>query len=129
MKVPLLLITGAAALAGSPAAAQTSDPTDQQRVRQMIVYGSDPCPRGSVGEIVVCARRPDSERYRIPKQFRDDATVDDQQNQLLEAEAIEGLTDSGIGSCSPTGPGGASGCWADTVSQFRRERASRPPPE
>ena len=38
-----------------------------QRITNLLVYGDDPCPKGEGDEIVVCARRPESERYRIPK--------------------------------------------------------------
>ena len=36
------------------------------RIRGVVVYGDDPCPQSTADEVVVCARRPDDERYRIP---------------------------------------------------------------
>ena len=51
-------------LPAAPALAQ------QTRVSEIIVYGTDPCPRSTDDEIVVCARKPESERFRIPEALR-----------------------------------------------------------
>ena len=57
----------AAAFSTVPAVAQ-----DQagDRVNQLVIYGDDPCPASSNGEIVVCARKEEAERYRIPETLR-----------------------------------------------------------
>ncbi len=54
-------------LAPLPAAAQ-----DQagDKVNTVIVYGEDECPQSTGGDIVVCARMDESERYRIPEALR-----------------------------------------------------------
>src|SRR5690606_1854829 len=75
------LALGAAALAG-PATAQPdragpspvgqAGPEDTEKVKQVFVYGDDPCPPSEGDEIVVCARLPDNDRYRIPKELRAD---------------------------------------------------------
>ncbi|RYY39465.1 MAG: hypothetical protein EOP59_12505, partial [Sphingomonadales bacterium] len=50
--------------------AQTAAPPE--RITTLVVYGADPCPKGSdPNEITVCARQPEGERYRVPKRFRD----------------------------------------------------------
>ena len=62
MRLPRpLLIAGLAALAlpAAPAVAQDDQP---QKIFNLIVYGDDPCPTGEGEEIVVCARKPESER-------------------------------------------------------------------
>ena len=66
-KINLLSATIAASLFASPALAQ-----DQagDRVNQLVIYGDDPCPQSTEGEIVVCARKDESERYRIPETLR-----------------------------------------------------------
>ena len=49
--------------APAPALAQA----DGEKVNQLIVYGDDPCPQSSADQITVCARKGESERYRIPE--------------------------------------------------------------
>lgn len=122
MRIAFLTAAAAAAFAG-PALAQTS--VDDVKVNQLIVYGDDPCPAGSEDEIVVCARKPENDRYRIPENLRDNPN--DPRNESWANRAIElsYVGRSGIGSCSPVGPGGASGCFNDLVRQARAERAQR----
>jgi hypothetical protein len=129
MKILLPLLAAAAGLTSVAAAAQTNDPRHNERVRQVIVYGNDQCPQGSSDEIVVCARRPDSDRYRIPEALRENRRSPDGKSWAYRAEDLETMGDSGIGSCSTTGPGGASGCWNQMVDQHRRVRREPNPPE
>jgi hypothetical protein len=95
------------------------------RINQLIVYGDDPCPRSSDEEIIVCARRPESDRYRIPQNLRRDPN--DPANRTWHDRAIElsyvGRT--GIGSCTPVGPGGGIGCLNQLIDRARAERAGR----
>src|SRR3546814_12054887 len=35
-----------------------------------LFRSDDPCPEGKEGEIIVCARKPESERYRVPEEVR-----------------------------------------------------------
>jgi len=125
MKAALSVVALAAASAAAvilfpaPAAAQ------DEKVRRLVVYGKDPCPRAQSGdEIVVCARRPETERYRIPKELRDSATEDDPESAswAARAEALEYVGRTGIQSCSTVGPGGVSGCWNEMVRAWRRDR-------
>jgi hypothetical protein len=128
MKAALSLAAVAAALTllPAPAAAQGS----QERIRRLIVYGRDPCPRAANGdEIVVCARRPETERYRIPKELRDQPGDDpDSTSWAARAEALEYVGRTGIQSCSTVGPGGASGCWNELVRAWRKERRTEGEP-
>ncbi|MET1113014.1 MAG: hypothetical protein ABWX67_15965 [Allosphingosinicella sp.] len=114
-----LAAASAAALVPAPAGAQ------QEKVRRLVVYGKDPCPRAQSGdEIVVCARRPETERYRIPKELRDSTMQDDPESTswAARAEALEYVGRTGIQSCSTVGPGGVSGCWNELVRAWRRDR-------
>ena len=121
-----------AALGAASAAALTLIPVpasaqgaQQERVRRLVVYGRDPCPRAQSGdEIVVCARRPETERYRIPRELRDAATADDPDSTswAARAEALEYVGRTGIQSCSTVGPGGVGGCWNEMVRAWRRDR-------
>ncbi len=74
------------------------------------------CETDGAGEdIVVCGRRDRDEQYRLPIRpngFDKKGPIDSvsrERNRLIQ----EG--DSGVGSCSTTGPGGASGCFAKGV--------------
>jgi len=66
MKKRYLIAAAAPGLAmlATPVAAQ-DQPGD--RVNQLVIFGDDPCPQSSEDEIVVCARKDESERYRIPE--------------------------------------------------------------
>ena len=109
-----------------PAAAQSLSSVDAEGVRRMIVYGTDPCPPSRGDEIVICARRPDHDRYRIPERFRaPDKLTGDHESWAYRAEQLEMVGASGIASCSPVGPGGASGCMAQLLNQSRAQRGER----
>ena len=122
MKAVLSLAALAAAVPLLPAPAAAQAP--QERIRRLVVYGNDPCPRGASGEeVVICARRPETERYRIPRELRDQPDDDpDSTSWAVRAEALEYVGRSGIQSCSTVGPGGASGCWNELVRAWRKER-------
>ena len=112
------LAVGYAALP-APAMAQAAP-----NIAEIIVYGNDPCPRGANGEeIVVCARKPETERYRIPKELRDAPSTDPaSQSWANKAESLEYVGRTGIQSCSTVGPGGWTGCFAKMLSEARQER-------
>ena len=117
----LALAAAAAAAAALPAPASAQG-AQQERIRRIIVYGRDPCPRAASGEeIVVCARRPETERYRIPQELRDDEDPEGT-SWAARAESLEYVGRAGIQSCSTVGPGGASGCWNELVRAWRQER-------
>ena len=110
--------------AGVLATAAYAQPSagEREKIRQIIVYGTDPCPRGSANEVVVCARRPEAERYRIPESLREPEPTVENESWAEKAEALEMVGRTGIQSCSPVGPGGASGCLAQLIRQAREER-------
>ena len=72
-----------AAAAASAADAPRLDP----RINQLIIYGDDPCPQSSDEEIIVCARLPENDRYRIPPTVRENP--DDPAGQSWANRAIE----------------------------------------
>jgi hypothetical protein len=123
--VRLLLLAAAALLPAVAAAAQPPAAPPEEKVSQLIVYGEDPCPRGNVDEIVVCARKPESERYRIPKALRGNPNDPANQAWTNRASELQYVGRSGIGSCSPVGPGGSTGCFNQLVREARAERAGR----
>jgi hypothetical protein len=117
-----LLFLLAAAPAAFPAAAETPE-----RTASVVVYGEDPCPRSSDDEIVVCARKPESERYRIPKELRGRGDPPSEVSWGSRTEALEDISRSSLpGSCSVVGSYGQTGCRQQMVDQWYRERrASR----
>jgi hypothetical protein len=100
----------------APAAAQDTD-----RISEIIVYGDDPCPRSTDDDIVVCARKPESERYRIPERLRTGGPRQTREAWANKARALETVGATGINSCSPVGPAGFTGCLVQVVKQARSE--------
>jgi hypothetical protein len=94
----------------------------EARVNALIIYGTDPCPRGGDDEIVVCARKPEGERYRIPEAVRGDPNDPANRTWADRAQTLEYAGRTGIGSCSPVGPGGSTGCLNQLLHQAREER-------
>lgn len=92
------------------------------RVSTLIVYGNDPCPRSTPDEITVCARQPESERYRIPRPFRGrrlNAARDG--SWAGTAKVLEFVSRQGIpNSCSANGSWGQTGCFQRFLEENRR---------
>lgn len=93
-----------------------------EKIRQVVIYGRDPCPRGGADEIVICARRPNSERYRIPRDLRDRTPARGGTSWAARARSLETVGRTGIQSCSTVGPGGHTGCWEQMMRTAREER-------
>jgi len=134
---------------GGSTFAQAQDSTaapSAEKVKQVIVYGNDPCPTSSSDEIVVCARQDEKDRYRIPKELRGQEAPGSTVNEAWtnRVRSIEYVGRSGTQSCSPVGAGGFTGCfsqiarvakeerkqmgdasWADLVSAEREKRLSK----
>lgn len=125
MRMLFTLALGAVALPLAAQAQPQGAPAPQkERINQVIVYGNDPCPRGTEDdEIVICARKSENDRFRIPAPLRSDPNAPANAAWGVKAEQLEYVGRSGIGSCSPSGVGGASGCFNQLVRQARAERA------
>jgi hypothetical protein len=119
-----LTLLAAAASAQTPPPPAQAGP-DDTRVNQLIVYGEDACPQSTADEIIVCARKPESERYRIPEVLRSDPNAPVNQSWANRATEMQYVGRTGIGSCSTVGPGGMTGCYNELVRQARAERAGR----
>jgi len=109
------------ALLAAPAA-YAAPPAAPERIATLVVFGDDPCPRSTEDEIVVCARQPESERYRIPKRFREkqyEAARDG--SWAGTAKVLEYVSRQGLpGSCSPIGSNGQTGCFRKFLEENRR---------
>jgi hypothetical protein len=118
----LLSAAGTAILFSAPAFGQ---PRDDSRINQKILYGDEACPPSTDEEIVVCARLPEEERFRIPPRLRSDPNDPKNDSWANKATELSYAGRDGVGSCSPAGAGGASGCFNELVRQARAERAAR----
>jgi hypothetical protein len=121
-RLPSSLTLAAAALALPTLAVPAPALAQSARVSEIVVYGTDPCPRSTDDEVVVCARKPESERYRIPERLRSGGSLQSRQAWANRAIAFETYGKTGINSCSPVGPGGHTGCSQQLISQAFKER-------
>jgi hypothetical protein len=90
----------------------------------LLIYGDDPCPApADAEEIVVCARQPESERFRIPPRLR---ARPDRPSEVSWASRAAGLEEESRqmrpNSCSVVGSGGQSGCNQAMIRQWYDER-------
>lgn len=108
----------AAALFAAPAAAQDAG---GDKVRMVIVYGEDAVPPPQGDEIVVIARMPENDRYRIPEALR---FSDDPANMAWarRVERLDMVGAFGTMSCSPTGLGGFTGCTQQLINAAAADR-------
>jgi hypothetical protein len=125
MKTTLLAIGAIVALPllaiGLPTAAQNA-PQDGV----LVIYGDDKCPTNADGdEIVVCVRRPAEERFRIPKDLRDQEVKRENESWAVRQEDTLSVGNTGIGSCSTVGPGGGIGCSAQAIRAGKAEARQR----
>jgi hypothetical protein len=112
-------------LVPATALAQAGEPPEREA--SLVVYGDDPCPTGEdEEEIVVCARRPETERYRVPKEFREDK---DRRGSVAWGSRFQDLEEdtrfTRPNSCSVVGAGGQTGCLSAMIRQWYAERRAR----
>lgn len=121
LSIAALAILPGALLFAAPALAKTGD----EKVNQLIVYGDDPCPASTDSEITVCARKAESERYRIPENLRESASPqnDAWNNRVI---AYETVGKTGTLSCSPVGAGGFTGCLGKFIDTAYAEKQADP---
>jgi hypothetical protein len=106
----------------SPALATEVPP---ETIRTATAFGNDPCPAAKDGEIIVCGRLPESERYRIPKQFRN-RPRDESGPSASWTSKVESLEEAQRftrpNSCTAVGTGGQTGCTQAMLRQWFLER-------
>jgi hypothetical protein len=111
-----------ALLAAATPALADDRPAPPARESQIDVFGADPCPRSTDDEIVVCHRRPEEERYRIPAPLRhsQDRT---EQAWGARAETMDEVSSQVLpNSCSVIGSYGQSGCQQALIRQWYASR-------
>jgi transcriptional regulator of nitric oxide reductase len=107
--------------ASVPAIAQPASSTTE-KVNIVIVYGEDACPQSKGDDIVVCARKGEEERYRIPEPLRGDPNMPSHQAWGERVRSMEYVGASGTESCSPVGAGGTTGCFTQLARLAKAER-------
>ncbi len=109
----------APAIAQSASSAGADDSANNMNL--VIVYGSDTCPPSKGEEITVCARKPESERYRIPEGLRDHPSAENESwtNRVTSYERVGA---AGTQSCSAVGAGGWTGCMHNFIGNAYAEK-------
>jgi len=135
--LPLLAALAPVTLALTvPAQAQTQDDSlamssqPPEKFSFLIAYGKDECPEAQGDEIVVCAQEPEADRYRVPKELREELREEDNVGGGSWASKVEGYDDiarlSRPNSCSVVGTYGFTGCTSAMLRQWFAERRSTP---
>ncbi|NTZ43485.1 hypothetical protein G7A66_10425 [Altererythrobacter sp. SALINAS58] len=95
--------------------------TGEEQYRMVIVYGDDEVPAAVGEEIVVVARLPEADRFRIPENLR---FSDDPANEswAQRVERLEMIGDFGTLSCSTAGAGGFTGCTQELIRRAYGEK-------
>ncbi len=120
----ILVAAAAPALAATPTGLGARATPPARTELHVAVYGNDPCPKGVGDEIVVCARLPESERYRIPKRLRDEKAAEHVEqswvarSRIIDQAGAENRPDS----CSAVGSGGQTGCFQKFMRDAREQR-------
>jgi hypothetical protein len=129
----LILGAGIAGVLVSMAALPTPAAAQNQTLGEIIVYGTDPCPRAADDAIMICKRLPESMRYRIPDQLRTSGTPQERTSWSQKSKVLTTVGDTGTGSCSAVGPGGHTGCLIQSIkqakTQTRQQAEDNQPPE
>ena len=122
-KLTILMSAASVAVAGAYAALPVAVSAQAApNVAEIIVYGNDPCPRSTDDQVVVCARRPEAERYRIPPNMRQSGTPQEMESWAVKSKNLETVGQTGINSCSPVGPAGYTGCLTRVIEEAKGER-------
>jgi hypothetical protein len=121
MRLAITLAAAAAAAGGIAAVPATALAQEAGNQSEVVVYGNDPCPRSTDSSIVVCRHRPESERYRLPKNQQLQGSRQERQSWANRSRTVMNAGKTGINSCSAVGPAGTSGCLIQQIEQARRE--------
>lgn len=121
LRLAFTLATAALAVA-HPLAAQDAA---GDKVRMVIVYGEDAAPTPQGDEIVVVARMPEADRFRIPEGLRySENPVNDA--WINRVEKLEFVGASGTLSCSAVGAGGSTGCTQEMIRNAYADKKASP---
>lgn len=97
-----------------------------RRIRSLLVYGDDPCPKAEADEIVVCPRLDETERYRIPPQFRNPPDESTSASWTRRVDLVNEVNRVGMpNSCGAVGTGGQTGCNSTLNRMWRDDREAQ----
>ena len=117
-----------AALAATPVLAQEAEDENAQpqRVRSVLLYGDDQCPKAeSEDEVVICSKVGESP-FRIPKSLRKSEPTPASTSWTRRVELVDEVNRVTLpGSCSPIGSFGHTGCTMQMLQNWRAERAAQ----
>ena len=116
-RIATLAAAATLGFAALPATAQD----DGERVNMINVYGDDACPQSDGDTITVCARYPEGERYRIPRNLRQSSSPDNEA-WAQRAQRLETVGRFGPLSCTPAGAGGDLGCTVQMIQAAYEDR-------
>jgi len=118
--ITALILAATPALATVPLPEPEVSPDGTQRWSFLVTYGAEDCPPSQDDEIVVCARLPESERYRIPAPLREKPQSNvGGQSWASHVESYQNVARlSRPDSCSAVGSYGQSGCAAAALRQW-----------
>jgi hypothetical protein len=120
--IPALMLTPTvASFAATPAKPAP------EKVSTLVVYGNDPCPKGDGNEVVVCARQPESERYRIPHRLREKPYNAARDGSWAGTAAVVDAAgrQNMPGACNANGAWGQTGCWDRFMAEARADREAQ----
>ena len=123
MPKPLLALASLALAMPVAALAQDADEAADDSYNMVIVYGDDECPQSTTDQIVVCARKAENERFRIPENLRFSESPENQ-SWAERVERFEMVGAFGTMSCSPTGAGGFTGCTQQMINDAYADKAN-----
>jgi hypothetical protein len=93
------------------------------KVNQLIIYGNDPCPQSAdPNEVTICVTLNEDDRFRVPPNLRENPNAPANQAWGNRAIELSYVGRTGTDSCSPSGPGGFTGCQQQLITQARAER-------
>lgn len=121
----LILFAAMSVWALVPASAAPDQTEAPERISVLVTYGDDACPETtSEDEIVVCANKPESERYRIPEELRkaEEVSVVDHSWTSTVGLHQEAARAGRPNSCSVNGTNGFTGCQSALMRQWFDER-------
>ena len=123
MPKPILALASLALAMPATALAQDADEAADDSYNMVIVYGDDECPQSTTDQIVVCARKAENERFRIPENLRFSESPENQ-SWAERVERFEMVGAFGTMSCSPTGAGGFTGCTQQMINDAYADKAN-----
>lgn len=114
--------SGLAALPAAPAAAQSQD-------RIIDVYGDEKCPSSNGQQIVVCRHHDAQEKFRIPKDLRDQEPAPQSMGGNVGAVAAVNSTGGTgtmqVGSCNAIGAGVNAGCVKQQNADWKADQRAQ----